>query len=118
MSNRIGRCYNLNCKGYVHMFKTQLICDKCNSIFCRWCLKKIYPKKIEDYDLNNFNFIEIDNPKYILYSSSQLKDNYNHYHNVFLCPNCDASIFYNNLSNKYYCYNCNNYVNNNSIIIN
>ena len=63
------KCFKGNCDGDAYIYKTQIICNKCNSIFCMKCHAEIFPKRVEYADKNGI--ILVDNPKYDSYTDGQ-----------------------------------------------
>jgi len=63
------KCLKGNCDGDAYKYNTQIICSKCNSVFCINCHVEIFPRQIEYADKNGI--ILIDNPKYDNYSDEQ-----------------------------------------------
>jgi len=65
----VCKCFKGNCDGDAYKYRNQVICNKCNSVFCSKCHVEIYPKYIEYADKNGI--ILVDNPKYDSYSDLQ-----------------------------------------------
>ena len=77
----------LNCKnGTLYHLNSQVICDKCNSIFCFYTAKQIYPEKIETFDLEHLKIKIIDNPLYSFYTEEQKINTLKHYKYFYYIP--------------------------------
>ena len=108
------KCFKNNCNGNLYHYNDQLICDRCNSIFCHKCYKEIFPRKT--YYLSNNTIIEKTNEKYYKYSINQRR---NHIcskedletvklllTNSKCCPKCGEVIFKDKGCDHMWCVKC------------
>lgn len=108
------KCLNPKCNNCeLYKYNLQVICNKCNKIYCSKCFKEIYPNKIEV--LVNGQIELIENKLYETYTEKQKlekhkcknKDiqNFNlQFKKIFFCPLCNK--FHN--KTKDYFVICNN----------
>lgn len=128
INNRyVCKCINKYCNGKIYKYTNQLICNKCNFIFCRYCFNniqlQIYPEKREYFDIDNFKVIIKNNSLYNYYSKEQ-KEKHNNfcniYHNyyIFECPYCGDDVYYSkyDVENFHYCNKCKKLVSEDEII--